>query len=522
MHHPFCLASIAVVTWGFCAAPFADAVEVRPPLENKITQALTVKHAVHFKEVPLREALEELSALAKIPITIDDAALQDEGVDPSSSITLDREAQTLAVTLRDLLNPFLLIAVPTSEWVQVTTQTRADEVMTTRVYDVSKLIALLQPRVKHEHVARPPDAAAGHAQFGGGIVVGPNGMLPASSPFRFRVGNVTDPPSLELMLLIAIQECSSGQWENVDGVGGAAEHQAGRLIIQQPWKVHREIMDLLRVIESMLADPKHPASLQAGQSEEDRLKLTACQKVLEAVTKYPAGEVPLQTWVEAYLKDNGVPIYVDHPALEDEGISWSDLSINIHSGVSRKAMLDAALRTAQITLIPDAGRHIITTMAKSEEILDVVVYDVSAIPQADDVAALKVILNEATSGQWEEIDGVGGTVSGLGASGLIAVRQTHRVHTELAELFASLRLPLEVAPTATSSVSTSIYALPDAQSLADLQRLLPKLIDLPDVTWPEGSVEKLGSTLVIRQTGAVHRQIETIVDAIQKARANKP
>ncbi len=522
MHHPFWLASIAVVTWGFCAAPFADAVEVRPPLENKITQALTVKHAVHFKEVPLREAIKELSALAKVPITIDDAALQDEGVDPSSPITLEREAQTLAVTLRDLLNPFLLIAVPTSEWVQVTTQTKADEDFQTRVYDVSRLISLLPPRMRREQAARPDATAAAHAQFGGGCLVCANEMASRGSTSQFRTGTGAGALSPELMLLIAIQECSSGQWEMVDGVGGAAEHRAGRLIIQQPWKVHREIMDLLTTIEAMLADPQHPVTLQAGQSEEDQLKLAACQKVLDAVTKYPAGEIPLQTWVEAYLKDNGVPIYVDHPALEDEGISWSDLSINIHSGVSRKAMLDAALRTAQITLIPDAGRHIITTVARSDEIFDVVVYDVSAIPQADDVAWLKVMLNDATSGPWEEIDGVGGTVGGLGASGLIAVRQTHRVHTELAELFASLRLPLEVAPKATSSVSTSIYALPDAQSLADLQRLLPKLIDLPDVTWPEGSVEKLGSTLVIRQTDAVHRQIETIVDAIQKAPANKP
>ncbi len=531
MHRPLWPVVIAVVTLGISPAPRADAVEVRPPLENKIARALAAKHAFHFQDVTLQEALKELSAVAKVPIHIDIAALQDEGVDPSSPINLQREEQPLAVTLRDILNPLLLTSVPSSEWVQVTTIAKSDEIIDTRVYDVSKLIALLQPKIKREQASWAPRITAAHAQLTEVRCLGANAGTPngatifgAASPrsaYRFPVDPVAEAPSLETMLLMAIQECSSGQWDQIDGVGGAAERQAGRLIIRQTWKVHCEITDLLTAIETMLTDPNHPVSLQAGQSEADRLKLAATRKVLDVVTKYPAGQISLQTWIESYLKDNGVPIYVDLAALQDEGVSWSDLQITIMPGVSRGALLNEALHSVQTTLVPDAGRHIVTTIAKSDELFDVVVYDVSAIMQADNVAWLKVLLNDATSGAWEQIDGIGGTVSGLGASGLIAVRHTHRVHTEIAELFESLRLPLEVPSKSSPSLTTSVYALPDAQSLIDLQRLLPKLIEGPDVTWPEGAVEQLGSTLVIRQTDAVHRQIETIVDAIQKAHKNK-
>ncbi|MDP1799144.1 MAG: hypothetical protein Q8K78_16745, partial [Planctomycetaceae bacterium] len=85
-----------------------DAVEVHPPLENKITQALKTKHAVDFEDVPLSEAIKLLAAAANVPYFLNQNQLADEGIEPNVPVTLKRNSQEIAITLAEVLHPLLL------------------------------------------------------------------------------------------------------------------------------------------------------------------------------------------------------------------------------------------------------------------------------------------------------------------------------------------------------------------------------------------------------------------------------
>jgi hypothetical protein len=194
---------------------------------------------------------------------------------------------------------------------------------------------------------------------------------------------------------------------------------------------------------------------------------------------------------------------------------WEDLIITLVPGVSRRTLLQMAMEAAQITLLPEPNRGLITTVAKADEINITAIYDVRHVPSAELPGKLASLLPHGLFRSHNGQDH-----SELGATGLVVIRDTGRIHAETVALLDLLRTGERTEPPAERV--TCLYAVPDAQTLADLQRLLPKLVAGPDVTWPEGSVETLGLALVVNQTEAVHRRIETIVEAIHAGGRRPP
>jgi hypothetical protein len=216
-----------------------------------------------------------------------------------------------------------------------------------------------------------------------------------------------------------------------------------------------------------------------------------------------------------------VPIDVDTAGLQDEGIDWSPTTVNVLPGVSRRDILQEALRTIQSTLVYVDGRYVITTVAKADEEISAVVYDISRIPRSNDEAWVTQLLQESTSGQWENVDGVGGTVSILGSTGLIAAYQTERVHRELAALFEQLRQPATIAEKPSEPARTfSVYGLPNAEIATEVMMVLPKLVDMK-VDWPQDSIQRIGSTLIVHQSEAVHERLDLIIDGLRSGLLNQ-
>lgn len=114
------------------------------PIEQRLEAALAERTELAFTDTPLTDAIDFLEDVHGISIIIDNAALQDEGVDPSSPVNLELSGITLRSALKLMLGPLLLTYVIEDEVMKITTQAKADEVLSTRVYPVADLVVPIQ------------------------------------------------------------------------------------------------------------------------------------------------------------------------------------------------------------------------------------------------------------------------------------------------------------------------------------------------------------------------------------------
>jgi citrate lyase gamma subunit len=110
------------------------------PNEKRIQKSLTETTEVSFTDNPLEEALNYLEDLHHIEIWLDKQALQDEGVATDQQITLVMTGISLRSALRLMLEPLGLTYIIEDEVMKITTQAKADEKMSARVYPVADLV----------------------------------------------------------------------------------------------------------------------------------------------------------------------------------------------------------------------------------------------------------------------------------------------------------------------------------------------------------------------------------------------
>ena len=130
------------------------------PNEKRIQKALTESTEVAFNENPLEDALKYLEDLHHIEIWVDTQALQDEGTGSDIMITLEMTGITLRSALRLMLEPHGLTYLIEDEVMKITTKTKADEKMSTRVYPVADLVIPIMP---------PQSGMGGMGGMGGGM-----------------------------------------------------------------------------------------------------------------------------------------------------------------------------------------------------------------------------------------------------------------------------------------------------------------------------------------------------------------
>ncbi len=508
------------------------AVEVRPALENKITQALKKRIAVNFRAIPLSEAIEQLATEAGVPYRLEWPMYAENAVKPDTPVTLQREEQEIAETLLELLGPMSLSYELNDDTLSVTAE--GEQILRSRFFDVSRLVELIKPRLTTEPVSDSTFGVGGGGGFFGvvpenadsqpermiGLCAGSGGVarvVRRKADFRIPLKNVQHRLPAEHRLMTLIQENTWGQWQEIDMVGGTITASPGRLLLRQTHQVHQQAFVVLSNLEMMLGDLKQYPRLRLGESEDERRVRAALDRILDIVSDAPAGTMSLQAWMDANIRAHGVAIRVDQFALEDEGIDWKEVKVALTPGVSRRKLFQDALIQAHLSLVFFNGRFVITSLVKADEALTTMIYDIGGLPEAGDFDWLADFLYSTTSGQWEMVDGVGGTLSTNGLSGLLIVRQTENVLEEVAKQLDELRHPLEIPAKPLQPARThSIYALPDVAIATDLQAILPKLVQLPDVTWPDDSIQRVGSMLIVQQTEVAHRRIETVVEALLK------
>jgi hypothetical protein len=153
-------------------------------------------------------------------------------------------------------------------------------------------------------------------------------------------------------------------------------------------------------------------------------------------------EIRLDDLVKVFQKELQVPIFLDNTALQDEGVDPSTPLPEIRGTMTLNRFLELALQPLQLTHFIENGVLMITTQAKADEVLVLRIYPVLDLVRrddADDYSSLMVVIHESTSGQWELIEGVGGTLTPLPATGSLFIRQTWKVHREIEGLLYAAR-----------------------------------------------------------------------------------
>jgi len=175
----------------------AEEAPVRYPAESlRLTRRIEQRlEEAKFTETPLNEVVIFLSEASGIRIRIDEEALQEEGWEKDSPVSLTLKNQSIRTILRLALKPLELQAIVNEGALEITTAVRAKETLSTVAYDVRDL-----------------DDNAGQLK----------------------------------QLEAAIERTNGGPWMNRDSDGGVLLIPGGgRLVVRQTGEGHREIRQLL-------------------------------------------------------------------------------------------------------------------------------------------------------------------------------------------------------------------------------------------------------------------------------------
>lgn len=160
----------------------------------------------HYADTPLNDIVVELQTNLNINIKLDTEALTEEGIASDSPVTASFDDLPLEVVLQHILRPMQLACFVDRDVLVVTTLTRANESLVTRVYPVYDLVVSQTSRGERFEEFEP--------------------------------------------LIRVLEEQTSGPWMTSAGEGGGITElsNAGSLVIRQTREVHREVSGLLAAL----------------------------------------------------------------------------------------------------------------------------------------------------------------------------------------------------------------------------------------------------------------------------------
>ena len=277
------------------------------PIEPE--EALEQMVKVDYEETELSDVAADLGQQSGVDIIVDGNSIADEGVsqDETLSLTLSRP-----VPLREaselLLDGLGLTIVADRSVLRLVSQTEAEEMTSTRVYDVTDLIGEpsagdgTDEQTKSSADASPKEAAktgGGPGGSGSGFFAVPPSaaslVVAAATPSQFGGSSGQRPrqPAAQGSangLIALIQSHTSGPWEDIDGTGGAISplRVGGRdmLIITADSRTHREVEELLDQIRDAAG-----LDAEAGGSAREGTQRAAKDRTRDATrTAKRAGE----------------------------------------------------------------------------------------------------------------------------------------------------------------------------------------------------------------------------------------
>lgn len=441
----------------------------------------------HFDEVPLREALEQLSRGHNLHIEVDHPSLLDEGFDiDKDRITFHAKGMTLGAGLHHLL--FLehrLRYLVSERGLMVTTPTFADSANAndTRIYPIADLT------LTHHSNRRLED--------------------------------------------LIVSTIESDSWSDVGGSGELSFFHDHLVVSQNP-HIQDAVLALIAALRKLPAT--HSAGLPfrevgAGNSKNN----TRVQSALEKRISADFNSAPVN-YVADYFRDElDCPLFVDHWALEDEGIRADRLTL---SGKLNQVPAETALRSLlaqrKLALVAHREALLITTQTKRNETLTTYVYHVphlftesaNVVRRGQNLERIKQLLESQVSGEFWDVYGGPGTIGTYPERCALVVSATQPIHAKLGKLLRALPSPPQQRATASledhqahaTEYAVVAYPLTETflgESSTELISLLETLLSGSDnaleVDEKHRFIRKIGNYLIFSHRRELHAPFQSIL-----------
>lgn len=362
------------------------------PLSKLDAALLAPAPPLGLQETPLRDAVRQIAAAAKVEILLDQKALEEAGIDLATPVTADVGSLPLASALAAVLMPLDLVAIVRDDLLEVTTGERGEDRMFVHVYDVSDLTA--------------DDA-------------GLQGLIDL-------VTTLIEPDSWTV-------------------VGGAGEIRPDRtlvrkaLVVSQSWPRHWRIARFLAALRRLKAQPAaERRPLAADGYWSDAASAVAAQAALEKPVDVSFQDVPLREAMFQLSKPAGVPIGLDMRALEEQGVDFETPVTFALAGRPLAVVLDRLLDPLDLTLDLAGDRLLVTTEDQAEQRLSTAIYPLP-LDSRDHVDLVDTIQNTIGGpAAWADTGGTGAIVAIEGSPRCLVIRQTTANHRAIAALLRSL------------------------------------------------------------------------------------
>jgi hypothetical protein len=366
---------------------------------------------------------------------------------------------------------------------------------------------------------------------------------------QYVVSDLLDAKYPDHALIRVIEECTSGPWDANEPGTGTIILLGDVLFVRQTDRVHWEVASLLSGLRkhgrrTMLLD--HPSH-------------TGLRAKLEQVVNLNLDETPLDEAIRLLGTEAGLTLRI-HPSVVNEGVRIRQpVTLKIEDQRLRAAIQEIGTRLGvELRGLVSDGALWVVAESELKSRSSTAVFDVRDLCRDEaEVAALSDAIYSQTRGPWDQ-DEPGTGVLEFPVPGTMVCRQNPTQLDEVLSLLENYRTALRASkPRAkvdeSGKITTHYYRMP-AEMADDLLLLIPQMI-VPD-TWQgaaaTGSIRKVASkseletvnkaageppgkgapatpaatissprsVLIIRQSNAVHTEIQTLIRNIQSG--NEP
>lgn len=483
----------------FAEYPAAEVIRARVQEEQDAQttlRKLRERQQINFVKLPLDQAIQEYSKLAKVRIYLDVTSLNEAGIGLDTPVSQStRKPQRLTDLLDRQLSPIGLGWHIEGSSVRVTTAEKLYEILETRVYHIGQLLRLaveresqlpLQTRINDPEIPRPLD-------------------IPGASQFLQK----------------ALQRATSGSWD--DSTQQSLRFSGDLMVVRQTPRIHREITGLLRVTELALKHPFGSAPILVTEFEEEDAEQAKLKRNLETEIEMNFVNTPLTEvakWLSERLNEE---IVIDVSALTDAGIA-ADSPVTFQGSRTAHSVLQWMLEPLGLAVIFRNAALTITTMEKQNEVLENLVYDIADFLRDGHAAvSIDALIQESTRGPWPRVsEGETGTITEF-PGGILVIRHSANVHTEIALLLHDLRKSRAedklLLKANSHDLVTRFYRTRSKAEAESLERLLLTFVapNTWDVNGGKGLLRVAEDRLIIRQTKTVHDQIDRFLRDYEQA-----
>ena len=450
---------------------------------GSLLQALETRGDWQWDEVPLRDVAERLEKELGIPLDIDERSLEEVGLDPMEPVrAITLQGVSAGSTLRLILRDLDLTWTIENEMLRITTPEAAEERLHICVYRVADLI------------------------------------------------QDSDADSL-VEVITAIVDPES--WRVIGGPG-AISVVGDTLLVSNVWEVHEETRRLLERLRELKKEQKDGPEKPQQTVLYLEPSYGTIVKGLEKRVSLAASDVSLSEAIDRVAGQLYGNVLVDHRALEEVGLDADKLEVRVAaSDVPARLVLQRLLSDVDLVWQYRDGVVMITTPEAAEEMLTRAIFPVyDLIPEAHSEssdATLGAIEKIADAIQttidpesWEVLGGPG-AIAKFSQPAALVVSQTRENLLEIAGLLRAMRqsgVNLD-EPEDEGELVLRIYRVDKPELAGDAAQLLAIVVRLvqPESWRREGAViESFGPALVVRQTPAVHREIEELLERLSEAK----